>query len=469
MTKLTQSFQANTMAQNDVASLFLNPVKKNTTWRIEPVFTCPLVGFCLTPVEQRRLLKQASINAEKFDAFVIHELLVNGLQVDSPFSQRIIRFFERKFENTYAYARKLDDQAFLEEWRKAFSSGNYIGLIWIAATRQDLMAQSKTKVYGDVHMSMHGTAEAQIQAQQRVDNAEKSAERFRLRITDLRNKAGEQKQKLDAETKLNRVAQAEIAHLRQQVQRLQDKLAASEQGSQDYLGENEQDKHHEQQVCSHRCPVTSHAQTGTNAHNISAWSLRGPLLEKENEALRNALERAAEREARLQEQLAAQMQEWHQYTNNAVATMAENASAIMHEVSAEMAESCPLNKESTVCHKTCCRAICEGDSCPQSEDCARRVLIVGGIARMEALYRDLIERQGGTLDYHDGAMRSGTQSLKKSLQRADVVLCLVNCNSHSACLKVKDFAKKYRKRLHMLHNGSLSTVSRVLQESSSAQ
>lgn len=442
MTQLNQALRANAIAQNDVANLFINPVKKNI-WRVEPVFTCPLIGFCLTPVEQRRLLKQASINAEKFDAFVIHELLVNGLQVDSPFSQRIIRFFERKFESAHAYARKLDDQAFLEEWRKAFSTGNYIGLIWIAATRQDLQTQTKTKVYGDVHMSMHGTAEAQIQAQKRIDQAEKSAERFRLRIVDLRDKANEHKEKLHAEVQQNRVAQAEITQLRKQIQRLEEKVASTNGNT-----------------CTHSCSLQS---------TITPWSLRGPLLEKENEALRHALAHAAEREARLQEQLAEQMKDWQDYTQNAVATMAENATAIMNEVSAEMADMCPLSKDNTVCHKTCGRAICHGESCAQSEDCPRRVLIVGGIARMEALYRDLIERNGGTLEYHDGAMRSGTQSLKKSLQRADVVLCLVNCNSHSACIKVKDFAKKYRKRLHMLHNGSLSTVSRVLQESSSAQ
>ncbi|MFI3271005.1 MAG: DUF2325 domain-containing protein [Pseudomonadota bacterium] len=441
MTQLNQALRGNAIPSHDVANIFINPVKKNTTWRVEQVFTCPLVGFCLTPVEQRRLLKQASINAEKFDAFVIHELLVNGLQVDSPFSQRILRFFERKFENQYAYARKLDDKAFLDEWRKAFTTGEYIGLIWIAATRQDLMAQTKTKVYGDVHMSMHGTAEAQIQAQQRIEKAEKAAERFRLRISDLRNTMQEQKQTVDAVTQQNRVAQAEITRLRQHVQRLEEKANTNTE-----------------QPYGETCPLSG---------GINAWSLRGPLLEKENEALRHALAHTAEREKRLQEQLAAQMHDLHEYTNSAVATMAENATAIMNEVSAEMAEACPLSKGNAVCHKTCGRAICNGDECPQSADCPRRVLIVGGIARMEALYRDLIERNGGTLEYHDGAMRSGTNSLKRSLQRADVVLCLVNCNSHSACLKVKDFAKKYRKRLHMLHNGSLSTVSRVLQESSS--
>ncbi len=444
ISQMNQTLQAKSISQNDVANLFINPVKRETKWRVEQVFTCPLVGFCLTPVEQRRLLKQASINVEKFDAFVIHELLVNGLQVDSPFSQRILRFFERKFEDKYAYARKIDDKEFLEEWRKAFSSGHYQGLIWVAATRQDIMVQTKTKVYGDVHMSMHGTAEAQVQAHQRIDQAEKSAERFRLRIADLREKGREQKQRLDAKMKQNREAQAQITQLREQVQRLEQKTVAAP---------------------AHSCQLNHYGMHGM----ASAWLLRGPQLEKENEALRQALAHAEEREARLREQLAAQRADWQEYANSAVATMAENATAIMNEVSAELAETCPLSGGQSICHKTCGRAICHGESCPQGADCPRRVLIVGGIARMEALYRDLIESTGGTLDYHDGAMRSGSQSLKKSLQRADVVLCLVNCNSHSACLKVKDFAKKYRKRLHMLHNGSLSTVSRVLQESSSVQ
>ncbi len=100
------------------------------------------------------------------------------------------------------------------------------------------------------------------------------------------------------------------------------------------------------------------------------------------------------------------------------------------------------------------------------EDCSsfnrKRILIVGGIARMESQYRRLIEEGGGVLEYHEGHMKGGTRQLENSLRRADIVLCPVNCNSHAACSIVKNMGKKHKKSVHMLPNFSLSAISRAL-------
>ena len=114
------------------------------------------------------------------------------------------------------------------------------------------------------------------------------------------------------------------------------------------------------------------------------------------------------------------------------------------------------------CATGCCRKGSCDERCPAFELCRKRVLIVGGVERMEALYRTLIEGRGGELDYHSGHLRNGVDSLKRSLCRADIILCPVNCNSHGACLKVKELAKKHKKTFYMLPNGRLSTLSRLL-------
>jgi hypothetical protein len=97
-------------------------------------------------------------------------------------------------------------------------------------------------------------------------------------------------------------------------------------------------------------------------------------------------------------------------------------------------------------------------ACPVFDLCRKRVLIVGGIARMEKLYRRLVEDRGGIFEYHDGHLRGGI--------RADVILCPVNCNSHAACSLVKNLGKKHNKPTHMLSNFSLSAVVQVLGEGS---
>jgi len=76
----------------------------------------------------------------------------------------------------------------------------------------------------------------------------------------------------------------------------------------------------------------------------------------------------------------------------------------------------------------------------------------------------LIEENGGIFEYHDGYMKGGTKGLENQLRRADLVLCLINHNSHAASEAVKKFGKKYSKPFRMLGNSSLSTIFQTLLE-----
>lgn len=104
------------------------------------------------------------------------------------------------------------------------------------------------------------------------------------------------------------------------------------------------------------------------------------------------------------------------------------------------------------------------ENCAAFDLCKKRVLIVGGIARMETLYRQLIESSGGVFEYHEGHMKGGSKELESSLKRSDIVLCPVNRNSHAACTMVKNLGKKHNKPVHMLPNFSLNIVSQVIRD-----
>jgi tRNA U34 5-carboxymethylaminomethyl modifying GTPase MnmE/TrmE len=92
----------------------------------------------------------------------------------------------------------------------------------------------------------------------------------------------------------------------------------------------------------------------------------------------------------------------------------------------------------------------------------RCILIVGGLFKMETLYRHLIEENGGIFEYHDGEMNAGIKKLENQVRRADLVLCPLNYNSHAASSVTKRLCKKYQKPLRMLANSSLSTISLTL-------
>ncbi|MFQ8736112.1 MAG: hypothetical protein ACLSAH_08900 [Bilophila wadsworthia] len=53
--------------------------------------------------------------------------------------------------------------------------------------------------------------------------------------------------------------------------------------------------------------------------------------------------------------------------------------------------------------------------------CSKRVLIVGGVERMESLYREFIEGGGG-VSITTTARWGGTRQLERSLRRADIIL-----------------------------------------------
>ncbi|MCP4579159.1 MAG: DUF2325 domain-containing protein [Deltaproteobacteria bacterium] len=102
------------------------------------------------------------------------------------------------------------------------------------------------------------------------------------------------------------------------------------------------------------------------------------------------------------------------------------------------------------------------ETCPSYDLCQRRVLMVGGLTKMESLYRQVIEDNNGIFEYHDGYMQNGIKNLESRVRRADMVLCPVNCNSHAACALVKKLGKKHKKTVRLLAGSSLSAIGEAL-------
>jgi len=103
-------------------------------------------------------------------------------------------------------------------------------------------------------------------------------------------------------------------------------------------------------------------------------------------------------------------------------------------------------------------------TCSQYDLCERRVLLVGGITRLRAAYRDLVAGAGGEFKYHDGYKSGGARALEEMICWADVVLCPVDINSHGACRSVKKICKKMGRPYHMMSSSGVSSVARVLAE-----
>lgn len=384
---------------SETSALRREPRAVRGIWEADELFRCPLIGFGLSPAEQKRLLKKMSFPVAALSLFEIHELFVTAAARENPLSRKISLLLRRKYEREAAPLRSLDEESFLAQWKKAFAEGRYAALLWAAATR-DLSDEARRVMYGDIHMSMHGVAEERMRARRMTAELDRRSAQQASRLRCLKEKEAALRVEKDrAEECVRRLSFAND-RLRAECQRLREAAGTASFGG----GER-----------------------------------RVPELEGENASLRAEVAALSRRLEESEGLIRSLMRE-------------PNGSFVPAREA-----SCPDCADCGACGGRSCDS-----SCPAFDLCRKRVLIVGGVERMEALYRDFIERGGGELDYHNGSLQGGSRRLERSLRRADIILCPVNCNSHGACVKVKNLAKKHKKTFYMLPNGSLSTISRLL-------
>lgn len=107
-------------------------------------------------------------------------------------------------------------------------------------------------------------------------------------------------------------------------------------------------------------------------------------------------------------------------------------------------------------------ANCLKEACSQYQLCARRIFMIGGITKMKAHYKDIIEKAGGKFDYHDGYLKSAGSDIEAKVKRSDLVLCPVKHNSHNACIRVKKLCNRHKTPLKILSSSSLTAISQAV-------
>ena len=380
-------------------------------WEVETCFTCPIVGMCLTAPEQKEILKKTYFPVKKTDLYEIHEALVVCGDDNNKISRRVDALLERKFMKVAAPLFELDDKAFMSHFTKAFETGEYLPTIWAAAVNPKLSLSSKKKVFSEIHMSMHWGGDESRKAKQK--------------ITRLNGLIGKTKKDLKTGKTHKRILQKE-----------NDEMAKELISS----------KHEQELLKKENKALEDRLQNQTGALEMA-------ILEKKNQELEVSLEVVTDSYGDASAQLHALSKKREQLVVE-LKLQKEMTAQITQEAIKVIGHVIALNK-----------CACD-ESCPAFNLCEKRVLIVGGIARMESVYRELIEGSGGVFEYHNGYVKQGVKPLEDRMKRADMVLCPVNCNSHTACAVVKKLGKKHKKNVHMLHNYSLSAVSQVIRDAS---
>ncbi len=383
-------------------------ISRRRAWMIHSHFKCPVVGTCLSPEEQKRIIKKVGYSIKNRSAHEIHGIFVQSLSDKNRLSTRIDAYLHRKFKHETSTFFGLDRSLFLDAWKTHFQKGEIAGLLWVAATRTDLKEKDIDSIFGDIHMQMYLNAGHNIKLRQRLS----SQREVNLKLNKKFKESIQTRRTLKKE---NERLEREQAELRRQYAFLEkDKLAIEKELSN--LRENTRMLELEDEN------QQLHDELANLTGEIWNYQRRQETLQSKNNKLLSKLESQSEINDHLKEE----------------------TERFITQISA-------LNR----CDETC----------PSFDLCRKRILIVGGINRMESLYRQLIEENGGIFEYYDGHMQGGKRALENRIRRADIVLCPVNINSHNACSVVKKMGKKHRKSVQMLAGSGLGAISQALLES----
>jgi chromosome segregation ATPase len=106
---------------------------------------------------------------------------------------------------------------------------------------------------------------------------------------------------------------------------------------------------------------------------------------------------------------------------------------------------------------------CDELTCANHPDLGgRRILCVGGRARLIDQYRDRVTRCNGRFEHYDGGIEESRQRLDALLSSADAVVCATDSVSHDAYYRLKRFCKRADKPHVFMRNSGMSSFTRAI-------
>ena len=373
--------------------------KRLRLWELPPGLHCAVLGTCLGFADLVKTGRKAGIVPEP-DAtdYEVHAWFVQRSCEPGNLSRLLHKRLDRSWRSAIDAARAARDEAALAAfWTRALAKGDIPGPFWALMTHPAATEDLRSRAYGDVHMLSHRMGTANRDASRRLRAAE--AER-----DDLSGRLADATRRLECHARENGA--------------LQDRLRSAEAGAAALASAEARLREFESGdlYCDLRNERGAlEAELDEARLSRDAETRRSQALERELAGLRRAGEDTA---ARLRE----------------AETECRALEAVMRSGIAAAAEA------------------------PAIDLCGRRIAYVGGREAAVRHFRALIERSNGQFAHHDGGVEDGAARLDGVLKQADVVLCPVDCVSHSACLRAKKFCKRTAKTFVPLRSASLSSL-----------
>ncbi len=390
--------------------------KRKKIWELEGGFHCSVVGTCLSLSELRLLCKKMKISMHaEFTDYDWHHSFVRVAGSDSFAARTLNKHLDKKYKDTIKQVLKLNADELGPFWDESLQKDKLPDTFWAVLTHPDIDERLLDRIYGEVHMLSHLSG-----ASLRVDME-------RLKCLEKENK------------ELAIVVNNDNARTRNRI---------TEQARELNLLKNKLKKADE---------VTSKlAEAKKTIATLNSSNLLKMLKEKLSEA-----ESKLDTNLNRVHYLELSVDEWKKSALNC------GDQLCMAETQLQ-----DLRKENSAMESTLQNYLNQSFPSYDNQDgCTANgnldgscVLYVGGRDKQCAHFRALVEGINGTFIHHDGGLNDGSQHLNSLLPKADMVFCPIDCISHNAVNRVRQFCNRTGKPLVIMRRASLAAFTRGLNE-----
>jgi hypothetical protein len=413
-------------------------------WAIPDFLKCPVAGAMLTVEKHRSILKKCGYDVKPMKPYEYHQKIMLKLGGENNVSQKVNNFIRTQSAGQMARVAGMTEPEIRTLWAKHLETGDVGPLFYAIVSHKKTSPELLADIAGEVHMQSHANMTEIFTIRRQVAGMTERLDREKRKLNDKTRALKEMRKARKADAATIGHLEARNRELAAQVQTLQPDTATQAKN-------NAEKKQFEKTIqaltadlaleqIAHQALMQKH-----KALQIELFSHQSELelIKKEFQSLISALRPSG---------------------TPPCPHPAENAtgSALSGAACSEtICARSSCDQGSCSCDH-CARVHCNKDHCSRYRLCAKRIFLVGGITKMRAFYKNVVENAGGEFHYHDGYMKNANAGLEAKVKRCDLVLCPVNCNSHTACRKVKQLCSRHNKPLKILSSSSLSAVTQAL-------
>jgi len=375
-------------------------------WELPSKYLCAIVGTCATIPEIRKLAVKSRIeDPDQYTDYKLHNIFVNAAHDGTRPGRLLEKLFQQKFRSTIILYRHKNASEFETLWEKALEGRNVAGSYYALLTSTKTPMTVRDRAVGDIHMLSHISGMSCRVNLEDLPKLKKENRELSLQIEKLNLKY----------VRLVQSSEKKEAQLQKWLLELKSRL-------QGQIAENKE------------------------LGDVERSELR--RLRDKNKVLSGLIDELQNERAELRRNL-------HGTHRAHPGSQERTPTATCGTFVDETVDVRPSGPDRQSGEDL-------AGSVPSTNLAGKKVLYVGGRFRQAPHFRDLVEKLNGSLFFHDGGREDGERRLDELLPRADVVVCPIDCISHSATDRIKRECQKLNIRFLPVRRSSLSSLARAL-------